>query len=254
MKKKSHFSRVLGLAVALAVTCAVSSPTLADIYVMESSAASIKVGIRIADSEQISIPAGSQVRVILPSGKTQTIKGPYSGSVADLVKGERPNPGVMAWIKGILQTGGATEATPGATRSIRMEPVAPRVGFSWVAVPVHADSVVCVQKGAKLQLVRGPSSREDRVAVIDSAGSDRGEAQWAAGSDATPWPDGLTPRADGVYYLVVQDRPRRQVTLRVLDRLPAEDNVLAELEARGCKYQFEAWVKAKMAAAARSPQ
>ena len=44
------------------------------------------------------------------------------------------------------------------------------------------------------------------------------------------------------------NRPREQVTLRVLDSLPGEDDVLAELATRECRYQFDAWVKEKMAA------
>ena len=55
----------------------------------------------------------------MPSGKTQTIKGPYSGPAGDLAKGQKPNEGVIAWIKNLLQTGGSTESTPGATRSMR---------------------------------------------------------------------------------------------------------------------------------------
>jgi len=42
--------------------------------------------------------------------------------------------------------------------------------------------------------------------------------------------------------------PRRQITLRVLDRLPTEDNVLIELNRLGCSAQFAAWVRGKLAA------
>jgi hypothetical protein len=34
----------------------------------------------------------------------------------------------------------------------------------------------------------------------------------------------------------------------VLDSLPAEDEILSELQKRGCKYQFEAWVREKLLA------
>ena len=249
-KTCSLVSCVLWLAVAVMASWAGMSPARADIYVIESTAPGVKVG-PLADSAEISIPPGGHIRAVMPSGKTQLIKGPYSGPVADLVKGQKPNPGVLAWIKSILQTGGATEATPGATRSIGKESARPRAGFSWVSVPVHADSTVCVQKGARLQLVRAPSQRVERVTVVDVTGAERGDAQWAAGSDAAAWPDAVALRADGSYFLLVPDRPRRQVTLRMLERLPAEEDVLTELEARGCRLQFEAWVKEKMAVAGR---
>jgi len=47
---------------------------------------------------------------------------------------------------------------------------------------------------------------------------------------------------------MLEGRPRRQVTLEVLDTLPSEDDVLAELHKRGCRHQFEAFVRDKLAA------
>ncbi len=82
--------------------------------------------------------------------------------------------------------------------------------------------------------------------------TERGEATFAAGSETAPWPAGVTLRPDGDYAILApENRPRRQVTLRVLDRLPGEDDILAELAARECKYQFDAWMKEKMAGGKR---
>jgi hypothetical protein len=229
---------------------AVATPASADLYVVESSVPAVTVGSRLADSDTLTIPSGSFVRAVLPSGKTQTIRGPYSGTVADIAKGQAQNEGVMAWIRNILQTGGSNEATPGATRSIGRESAKPRVGFSWSAVPV-ADGTVCVEKEAKLQLVRAPSTRPDRLAIIDTASATRGEAQWEAGSDAAAWPASVMPRSGATYFLLQQDRPQREIKLQVLDRLPAEADVLTELHRLGCKAQFEAWVREKMAAGKR---
>ena len=91
--------------------------------------AAIRVGSALDMGDTITIPAGSHIRAVLPSGKTQTIKGPYTGTVADLAKGQPINEGVMAWIKNILQTGGASESTPGATRSIAREAPKPPRGL-----------------------------------------------------------------------------------------------------------------------------
>src|SRR5262245_45615505 len=63
----------------------------ADIYVMESSVPGMKVGARLADSDTLTLPAGGHVRAVLPTGKTQTIRGPFSGKVADLTKGMESN-------------------------------------------------------------------------------------------------------------------------------------------------------------------
>jgi len=154
---------------------------------MESTAATIRVGSTLGMSAAISIPAGSHIRAVLPSGKTQTIKGPYNGTVADLAKGQPVNEGVTAWIKNILATGGATQATPGATRGIARPADKPRAAFSWFAILV-ADGTVCVEKGAKLQLV---SRRflQRRAASPWSTGA-RDSRPRRNGRPAAIWPNG----------------------------------------------------------------
>lgn len=251
MRPMSASGCVLGLAAMVAAAAACSTPARAELHVIESTAPAIRVGSRFADREAIDIPAGAHVRVVLPSGKTQTLRGPYKGTAADLGKGQPTNDGVMAWLRDFLRTGGATEATPGATRSIGREAPRPSVGFSWSAVPVTLDGSVCVPKGASLQLVRAPRQPAGSVAVVDLASSQRGEAQWEAGSESAAWPANLTPRPDGTYSILVPGRPQRQITLRVLPKLPAEDDILAELQRLGCKAQFEAWVREKVAVGKR---
>jgi hypothetical protein len=225
-----------------------ATPAAAQIYVMESTVAAIRVGSALELGAAISIPAGSHIRAVLPSGKTQTIKGPYEGTVADLAKGQPVNQGVLASLKDLLRTGGATQTTTGATRSIaRPADKPPRVAFSWSAIPV-ADGTVCVEKGAKLALIRSASPNAERVTMIDAANGDQAELQWEAGSDSAAWPATLAQRNDATYDMLSAGRPRRQITLRVLDRLPTEDNLLIELNRLGCRSQFEAWVRGKLAA------
>jgi hypothetical protein len=233
--------------IALAAVLVAATAARADLHVIESGVAAIKVGSQLADRDSITIPAGAQIRVVLPSGKTQTVRGPFTGTVADLAKGQPRNEGVLTWLKDFLKTGGATEATPGATRSIGREVPKPRIGFSWSAVPVTMDGSVCIDKNARLELVRAPNTPAERVAVIDAASSERGEAQWEAGSDRAAWPANLAPRPDGTYHIIVGDRPPRRIVLRVLPNLPADDDVLTELHRLGCKQQFEAWVREKVA-------
>lgn len=217
------------------------------VYVIESTTAAVKVGTAFALDDRITVPADATIRIVMPSGKTQTIKGPYSDAVAGLAKGQKTNDGVMAWIKTLMQTGGSNERTPGATRSARAP--GPAASFSWTAIPVATDSTICVDKRAKLELRRSPSPRAERFIVVDMKTEQRAEVEFAAGSETAPWPAGVAPRPDGEYvFLAPENRPRRQVTLRVLDSLPGEDDILAELAARECKHQFDAWVREKMTA------
>jgi len=249
MKRRSTIFRIFGLTAVLIAASAglAQAQTQSQVYVLESSAPSVKVGRAYGSSDKIDIPAGTSIRIVMPSGKTQTIRGPYSGLVADLAKGEKPNAGVIAWLKNLLQTGGSTEKTPGAARSARPPEIA--ASFSWTVVPATVDSTFCVEKGAKLQLDRGAWTNAGRIAIVDAAGSQQGEATWTAGSKTAAWPTNVALRTDTTYSLLVPERPQRRVTLRVLDSLPGDDDVLTALEARGCRHQFEALVKEKMAAA-----
>ena len=225
----------------------VSAQGQGQIYVLESTATGVKAGTAYAMGDRIAVPAGASVRVVTPSGKTLTIKGPYTGTGAELAQGQKANDGVIAWIKNLVQTGGSNEKTPGATRSMRASE--PPAVFSWTDVPTTIDSTICIENGAKLQLRRAVAQAADRITVVDLTTAQRAEVEFAAGSQTAAWPAGVTPRADGAYTLLApENRPRRQVTLRVLNRLPGEDDVLAELAARECRYQFDAWVKEKLAA------
>ena len=52
--------------------------------------------------------------------------------------------------------------------------------------------------------------------------------------DSAAWPANLAPRPDGTYHILVADRPRRQIVLRVVEQLPAEADVPTELHKLGC--------------------
>jgi hypothetical protein len=250
MTERLSLARVLTLTAVLVVAGAglAHAQGQGQVYVLESTADTVRPGVAYGLAERITVPAGSSIRAVMPSGKTQTIKGPFSGLAGDLAKGHTANEGVIAWIKNLLQTGGANERTAGATRSARPQQQA-AARFSWTAIPSAVDSTMCVEKGAKLQLQRASSQQAERFVVLDQATAERGETEFTAGSNTAPWPASLRPRADGEYALLGPDnRPRRQVKLRVLDALPGEDDVLVELATHECKHQFDAWVREKVSA------
>ena len=151
-------------------------------------------------------------------------------------KGQKANDGVMAWIKNLVQTGGSNEKTPGATRSARgaEAPVALLLDRHTSHQRQHD---LRRAKAPSCELRRAASPRAERVIVVDAATAERGEVEFAAGSEHRAWPAGVTLRPDGDYVVARAGRTgqRRQMTLRVLDSLPGEDDVLAELAARECK-------------------
>lgn len=215
----------------------------ARIYVIESTVSTIQVGKEYALTDTIALPEGASIRAVMPSGKTQTIRGPYTGPFADLAKGQKLNERVFAWIKNFFETGGAQEKTTGAARGARPPPSLST--FSWTAVPVSEDNVLCVVKGGSLELVRATSQAAGRITVVDIEKAQKGEARWAKGSVSTAWPGSVNLRPDGTYTLLVPDQEPRELKLRVLDRTPDDEDLLTELAARGCKHQFDAWMRGR---------
>jgi hypothetical protein len=240
LPRLAAFALVGGVAMLAGLTAAA-----ADIYVMESSVPGMKVGARLADSESLSLPAGGHIRAVLPTGKTQTIRGPFSGKVADLTKGMESNESLMGPVRKILETGGSRETTTGGTRSVAAKAQRPR-GFSLVEVPSWVSGKVCVLKGGSVVLVRQSTAGAERAMLVDGKSFERAQVAWEAGSAAAVWPASLKLQPDATYQVLVPDREGRDVTLRVLDKAPDEDDMLVELHKLGCTYQLETWLRERM--------
>jgi hypothetical protein len=239
-------ARVVAFVVVAAVAVlAEVDAAAADIYVMESSVPGMRAGVRLADNESLTLPAGTYVRAVLPSGKTQTIRGPFSGKVADLTKGVESNESLMVPVRKILATGGATETTAGGTRSVAR--VARPRGFSLVEIPSWVNGTVCLLKGGNAVLVRQSTAGAERAMLVDAKTFERAQVTWEAGSAAAAWPANLKLLPDATYQVLMQDREGRDVTVRFLDKAPADDDMLVELHKLGCVQQLETWLRERMA-------
>lgn len=98
----------MALAVFLAPTAA-----LAESEVLESTAPQIAAGTKLADDARVKVPDGASIRVlILSSGTTKTLKGPYTGTVGGY-KDDR------SWWNRITGRNKDDDAPVGATRSMR---------------------------------------------------------------------------------------------------------------------------------------
>jgi hypothetical protein len=217
----------------------------ADIYIMESSVPGMRVGARLAANETLTLPAGAVVRAVLPSGKTQTIRGPFSGKVSDLSKGVESNESLMEPVRKILETGGSRETTTGGTRSVARKAEGPR-RFSLAEIPAWVNGKVCLLKSDKAVLVRQSTAGAERAVLVDAKSFERAQVTWEAGSATAAWPASLKLLPDATYQVLVQDRDGRDVTLRLLDKAPNEDDMLIELHKLGCTYQLETWLRERM--------
>jgi hypothetical protein len=231
--------------VGVVATLAGITGAAADIYIMESSVPGMRVGARLTDSESLSLPAGGHIRAVLPTGKTQTIRGPFSGKVADLTKGMERNESLMDPVRKILETGGSRETSTGGTRSVAAKAQRPR-GFSLAEVPSWVNGKVCVLKGGNVTLARQSTAGAERAMLVDAKSFERAQVTWQAGSATAAWPASLKLQPDATYQVLVPDREARDVTLRVLDKAPDEDDMLVELHKLGCTYQLETWLRERM--------
>ena len=87
---------------------------------------------------------------------------------------------------------------------------------------------VCALKGGNVVLARTMAGAE-RAVLVDAKNFERTQVTWEAGSATAAWPASLKLQPDATYQVLVQDREGRDVTLRVLDKAPDEDDTLIEL-------------------------
>ena len=205
MTKQSALSLLLGL---MAVCCATlvnlsSARADADVYVIELTAPGIAVGSRLSVDATITIPQGTHIRAVLPSGKTQTVRGKFEGKVSEFAKGVAQNEGLMTWLKKISRPAVRPSSTTGATRGVHV--AGKGRPFSWVELPSTMDATMCVQKGGAVLLTRSSTNRAERASLVDAATKTRGEVQWEIGNPTAPWPTNVALK-EGVYTLYMQDK------------------------------------------------
>jgi hypothetical protein len=215
----------------------------ADIYVMESSTTGMRVGARLAAEDTITLPASNYVRVVLPSGKTQSIHGPFTGKVSDISKGVKTNERLIDFVRRILETGGSMETTYAATRSTTLKTERPRA-FSLVEIPSWVNGKICLLKGGNVAFARQLASGIERAVLVDAKSFERGQVTWETGSATAVWPESLKLLPDASYQVLMQDREGRDV--RFLDKAPEDDDMLVELYKLGCTYQLETWLRERM--------
>lgn len=107
---RHRVSGLLGIAFAVFL---IPAAAFAEIEVLESSAPQIVAGAKLADDARVKVPDGASIRVlILSSGTTKTLKGPYEGTIA-AYKDDR------TWWERITGRNKVDDAPIGATRGMR---------------------------------------------------------------------------------------------------------------------------------------
>lgn len=227
----------------------------AEIIVIGSNVPRIAVGALLDDGANLDIPAGARVRIILPSGRTREIKGPFNSAVGELTRGEKRDEGLWTDVKRmVLRQKRPDESVIGAVRSAapardaaeRAAPPRPPA-FSWSRVPIDADGDVCIERGARLKLARATPGRPTDVTIVDRQSQSRAVASFAVGSASADWPAEMSTEV-GLYTVTTEDGTKYALRLRPISPLPAADETLRVLHIQRCLKQAEAWLAGQLMA------
>lgn len=102
---------VLAAIAALAFAGAAKAASAADVVILDSTVSSIAAGDVVAEESPVTIPGGGSVTVILSTGETLILSGPYNGPIGEARTVE------AAGLDGITATRGGETKVLGAVRA-----------------------------------------------------------------------------------------------------------------------------------------
>lgn len=237
-------SRRLALAVATTVAALMLSTTAdAQALVLGSDTGALRPGRVLETGETVAVQKGASVRVMLPSGATRVLKGPQDVKISELTQGTPADTDLWNTVTAYVTT--APPDDEPFTRGLAPASTPPdRFPFSWHDIPTNTTGDICVEKGARLSLVRPPSKADATVTVIDMQGGGlRGEAHFGKGEERAPWPETI-PLKVGSYALSEPGQPPRQFRLRLITPIPGADDAIRVLHGQRCAMQRDALIDA----------
>lgn len=219
--------------IAVIASVMLATPLHADVLVISSNTPDLKPGMQLADSQQIEVPAGASIRVMLPSGATLQIKGATTRQVKEITKGEPIVEAVWSKAKELFATGGVDQSRVGATRSFKA--VTKPAPFVWNVLLAGSSGNFCILKGEAIALERPAGVSE--VTVTDPAGGKQARIAFAGDAKQASWPADVQPAHDGVYQIIT-GAGSRQIRLRLIENSAAsDDRAIAALIANDCLVQ-----------------
>ena len=201
-----------------------ASGVVAQVIVLQSSVPKYKAGKTLTKTDRVTIPEGGSLMVVLPTGATRTINGPFEGKVSGLASGKTSNAALFNAVKEFVRTGGSTTQSVGAMRSVssRRGGRAPRIEnakFSWTTVPISARGDVCLEKGAEISLIRGKAGKALTVTVVDMQSSNRAKVRFEDADTAVAWPAELQLKNNS-FAILPDGRSMQQIRMRLISPVP----------------------------------
>ena len=201
----------------------------------------------MSDNSRLKIPAGKTVQLILPSGATKTLKGPFDGNLQKISTGEKPNSGLFKRLLDVVKKSGKDDTGFGAVRRIGAAAPMGRTKFSWTSIPANARGSFCFAEGEPLNILRPRNLSQDKITLRDTASNKTATLSWNAGEKSANWPDDLLPKDKSRFGFKLTDTTERMIMFRMVERGMLDgDNILKTLYRRGCDGQLEAWLRQRL--------
>ena len=208
------------------------------LVVIASGAPSLKPGQVVKSGTAIEIPAGASVTLVSETGKTVTLKGPFSGPAKaggqGGGKGGADNK-LIASLSGLLSGSGKETGSLGAMRAVA--PLKPP-SDAWV-INTGKSGDFCVQATGPVMLWREKAAKARILTLKNLTDKSKSKAEWPAGSTTLEWPSKVT-LADGARYLLRMkgSRAARKLKLHLVPGdLPSDAHRAAWMARNGCEKQ-----------------
>jgi hypothetical protein len=203
-----------------------------EFVVLTSTVSSVSVGQVVSAGQKIEIPEKARLILINETGKTVTIKGPYSG-----VPGGEGKPQTSRFIKALASLVTTTEQDTRAVGAIRAAGI--RTKRQALMINISETGDYCLLKGNKEEITRYKSEKFSDVTIVATKDGKQTKFPWPKESPYTPWPGALTLEDGGTYLASQSGKDTR--TMMIMHRMEGDfstDIPLAlAMGAQGCVEQ-----------------
>ncbi|WP_207479085.1 DUF4384 domain-containing protein [Arenibaculum pallidiluteum] len=195
---------------ALAAALLSAAPSKAEeAIVLATTAPALALGQVVPDGSRLSLPDGASAILLLASGRTVPLRGPFDGdlgSAAAAAAEPSRNRGTTRFSQ--EDVAASRSLAPGSADASRRVP----------PMDLTASGRHCTAPGHAPLVARPAAPAFARMTLSDEAGRNRAVLSWTADGDA-PWPTKEIPLADGIRVHVAgtDGAARTAVEIRVLD-------------------------------------
>lgn len=167
-----------------------------EFVVLTSTVSSVAVGQVVSAGQKIEIPEKARLVLINQTGKTVTLRGPYSG-----VPGGDSKPQKSRFIKALASLVTTTEQDTRAVGAIRAAGI--RTKRQALMINISETGDYCLLEGAQEEITRYKSETFDGVTIVAAKDGRSVSFDWPHETRDLRWPDKLA-LDDGSTYLVSQ--------------------------------------------------